>query len=258
VVVGLSLVVACIGNVWPAFDPWRAVFDTVEALTRRATRGRRIARGWTYPRALGVWPPGILLLGFAWIEIVSSQGSVPSRIAGFGLAWPVLTLLPPGMVAFVIAMPATVLLDGANTLLIAARAELAQMLGVLDRLVPPWRPAAAASRVGAGRDRLPPARREDRRLRHPRARGRGGRQPVRADRPGRWAVDKRYWTTTARARWGRRECRAASLAFRDSVAPGGMSATGSYRPAVRGDLLSARVTHDRLLVGQLAATRVRL
>lgn len=63
--VGLSLVVACIGNVWPAVDPWRAVFDTVDALARRATRGRGIARGWTYPRALGVWPAAILLLGFA-------------------------------------------------------------------------------------------------------------------------------------------------------------------------------------------------
>jgi hypothetical protein len=164
--VGLSLVVACLGNVWPAFDPWRAVFDTVDALARRATRGRGIARGWAYPRALGVWPAAILLLGFTWIEIVSPQAPVPSRIAGFGLAWSVLTLLgmlcfgraawqenadvfavhfttlgrfapigpgpdgrtlvvrppgrglvepvavPPGMVAFVIAMLATVLFDG--------------------------------------------------------------------------------------------------------------------------------------------------
>jgi hypothetical protein len=96
--VGLSLVVACLGNVWPAFDPWRAVFDTVDALARRATRGRSIARGWAYPRALGVWPAAILLLGFTWIEIVSPQASVPSRIAGFGLAWSVLTLL--GMMCF--------------------------------------------------------------------------------------------------------------------------------------------------------------
>ena len=96
--VGLSLVVACIGNVWPVFDPWRAIFDTADALARRATRGRGIARGWTYPRALGVWPAAMLLLGFAWIEIISPHASVPSRIAGFGLAWSVLTLL--GMVCF--------------------------------------------------------------------------------------------------------------------------------------------------------------
>jgi hypothetical protein len=135
-------------------------------LARRATRGRGIAGGWAYPRALGVWPAAILLLGFTWIEIVSPQAPVPSRIAGFGLAWSVLTLLgmlcfgraawqenadvfavhfttlgrfapigpgpdgrtlvvrppgrglvepvavPPGMVAFVIAMLATVLFDG--------------------------------------------------------------------------------------------------------------------------------------------------
>ena len=165
--VGLSLVVACIGNVWPALDPWRAVFDTVDALARRASRGRRgITRGWAYPRALGVWPAVVLLLGFAWIQIVLPQASVPSRIAAFGLGWSVLTLLgmlcfgrsawqenadvfavhfatlgrfaptgpgpdgrslvlrppgrglvepfalPPGMVAFVIAMLATVLFDG--------------------------------------------------------------------------------------------------------------------------------------------------
>jgi hypothetical protein len=29
-------------------------------LARRATRGRGIAGGWAYPRALGVWPAAIL------------------------------------------------------------------------------------------------------------------------------------------------------------------------------------------------------
>jgi hypothetical protein len=257
--VGLSLVVARIGNVWPAFDPWHAVFDTVEALARRATRGRRIARGWTYPRALGVWPPGMLLLGFAWIEIVSSQASVPSRIAGFGLAWPVLTLLPPGMVAFVIAMLATVLFDGAATLLTAARAELAQMLGVLDRLVPAWRPAAGASRVGAGGDRLPPARREDRRLRHPRCAWSrrattGSRRSTRA-LGGRQAVPGRRRPAPAGG--------AASVRrpVSPSATPSRQAASlplGRIAPLSGVDLLSARVAHDRLHVAQLAATLVCL
>ena len=96
--VGLSLVVACIGNIWPALDPWRTLFETMDALARRVRKTGGIALGWTYPQALGAWPAVILLLMFAWLEVVYLQASVPSRIAYMLLAWSALTLL--GMVCF--------------------------------------------------------------------------------------------------------------------------------------------------------------
>ncbi len=94
--VGLSLVVACIGNIWPVIDPWRTLFETVDALVHRVRKTGGIALGWTYPQALGAWPAVILLLMFAWLEVVYLQASVPSRIAYMMLAWSALTLL--GMV----------------------------------------------------------------------------------------------------------------------------------------------------------------
>jgi hypothetical protein len=96
--VGLSLVVALVGNAWPALDPWRTLFDGAEALARRATGGRGISLGWAYPRGLGMWPAVAFLLAFAWCELVYTHAAVPRRIACLALAWSVLTLA--GMACF--------------------------------------------------------------------------------------------------------------------------------------------------------------
>jgi hypothetical protein len=96
--VGLSLVAACIGNIWPMLDPWRTLFETMDALVHRVRKTDGIALGWTYPQALGAWPAVILLLIFAWLEVVYLQASVPSRIAYMLLVWTALTII--GMVCF--------------------------------------------------------------------------------------------------------------------------------------------------------------
>jgi hypothetical protein len=96
--VGLSLVAACVGNIWPALDPWRALFEMMDALARRWRKTGGISLGWTYPRALGKWPAVVLLLSIAWFEVVYPQAAVPYRIACAALAWSGLTLL--GMVCF--------------------------------------------------------------------------------------------------------------------------------------------------------------
>src|SRR3954465_10113146 len=43
---GLTVVVACIGNVWPAIDPWRTLFDALDAAARLLGRARGAALGW--------------------------------------------------------------------------------------------------------------------------------------------------------------------------------------------------------------------
>lgn len=96
--VGLSLSVAAIGNVWPAFDPWRTLFDLGDALARRGGRTQGLAFNWYYPPALGVWPAAFLLLLFAWFEVIYLKASIPPHIATVGLSWTAFTLV--GMLLF--------------------------------------------------------------------------------------------------------------------------------------------------------------
>ena len=88
----MSLVVACIGNVWTALDPWRAIFDTANALARRCGAPNGIALGWNYPAGWSAWPAVALLLVLAWLEMIYLQASVPSRIALMLLVWSIVTL----------------------------------------------------------------------------------------------------------------------------------------------------------------------
>ena len=96
--VGLSLVVACIGNVWPALDPWRTLFELVDAAARRLGLKRGITLGLPYPPALDAWPAVLLLLAIAWFELVYPQAAVPYRLASMLLCWSALTLT--GMICF--------------------------------------------------------------------------------------------------------------------------------------------------------------
>jgi hypothetical protein len=96
--VGLSLVVACIGNIWPLLDPWAAMFDAADAAARRLGRREGISLGWQWPTTLGVWPAVPLLLAWSWLEIVYPIGAVPHRLGVAAVAWSVLTLA--GMICF--------------------------------------------------------------------------------------------------------------------------------------------------------------
>jgi hypothetical protein len=96
--VGLSLLAACIGDIWSLLDPWATLFDAADATARRMGHGRGIALAWQWPQALGVWPAVPLLLAWSWLEIVYPIAAVPHRIGIAALAWTVLTLA--GMVCF--------------------------------------------------------------------------------------------------------------------------------------------------------------
>jgi hypothetical protein len=96
--VGLSLFAAFVGNIWPALDPWRTLFDAVDAMARRLGRPGGIALGWRWPSALGVWPAVVLLLLWGWLEVVYPIAAVPLRLGHFALAWSAVTLC--GMLCF--------------------------------------------------------------------------------------------------------------------------------------------------------------
>jgi hypothetical protein len=96
--VGLPLVVVCVGNIWSAFDPWRAVFEWADNAARRLGCANGISLNLAYPSWLAAWPAVFLLLLFVWIEVIYPHASVPSQIATMALAWSAVTLL--GMMCF--------------------------------------------------------------------------------------------------------------------------------------------------------------
>jgi hypothetical protein len=90
--IGLSLVCACIGNLWPVLDPWRRLYGLADALVRGLGRDRGLALGWNYPAAIGAWPAVALLLALAWFEVVYAQAALPHRLAWALLGWSALSL----------------------------------------------------------------------------------------------------------------------------------------------------------------------
>lgn len=94
---GVCFFVSILGNIWPALNPWTAVFDAVRFV---AGKPGISAKGplRVYPSSLGVWPSVLLFVVFAWLEIVSSAGEHPGTLACLILAYSVLTLC--GMVIF--------------------------------------------------------------------------------------------------------------------------------------------------------------
>jgi hypothetical protein len=96
--VGLSLVAACVCDLWPLLDPWATLFDAADGAPRRLGLRRGIALDWHWPAALGMWPAAALLLAWSWLEVVYPLAAVPARIGWAAVAWSVLTLT--GMVCF--------------------------------------------------------------------------------------------------------------------------------------------------------------
>ena len=96
--VGLSLLVACIGDIWLLLDPWATLFDAIDAVARRLGWRDGISLDWHWPAGLGVWPAVPMLLAWSWFEIVYPIGAVPHRLGVVAVAWTVANLA--GMVCF--------------------------------------------------------------------------------------------------------------------------------------------------------------
>ena len=96
--VGLAHVSAFVGDLWSLINPWRTIYQGAQALCRRITAGRALRPRLHYPDALGVWPAVVLLLAFAWIELVHPAAAVPATIACLAAGYSVLTWL--GMALF--------------------------------------------------------------------------------------------------------------------------------------------------------------
>jgi hypothetical protein len=78
---GGVLVSVLLGNVYRAFNPWRAI-ARVAAFALDRTLGRRQSPPFSYPRRLGRWPAAAGLVAFVWIELISgvNRSGVTPRV----------------------------------------------------------------------------------------------------------------------------------------------------------------------------------
>lgn len=89
--VGLAYLSALAGDLWALINPWGTTFSWMEALYQRAFKGYELARNFPYPEALGVWPATVLLLMFAWLELVFPGAAVPANIATMLVVYTLIT-----------------------------------------------------------------------------------------------------------------------------------------------------------------------
>ena len=97
--VGLTFAHAVLGNVWPLLNPWTAFARLVRRIVfGRSDRGSGDAGVLAWPEALGDWPAVVLLLFFAWFELVFPAPRDPAILAFAAAGYSVFTVA--GMVLF--------------------------------------------------------------------------------------------------------------------------------------------------------------
>jgi hypothetical protein len=89
--VGFAFVAAFVGDIWQLVNPWRTVFDGVQWLARALGADGAPRPYLTYPERLGTWPACLLLLAFAWTELIYLNAASPFHIAALAIAYSALT-----------------------------------------------------------------------------------------------------------------------------------------------------------------------
>jgi hypothetical protein len=69
-----------LGDVFRAFNPWRAIGRSVACVAKTAVRGE-LPAALSYPEKLGRWPAAAGIFAFAAIELVASNGDRPENLA---------------------------------------------------------------------------------------------------------------------------------------------------------------------------------
>src|SRR5262245_21538434 len=85
--VGLVFGSLLFGDIFRAFNPWRAIGRATGAVL-----GRRAPTPRPYPEKLGRYPAALVLLLFTWIELVGHWETVPSQLVSAVLGYTVVTL----------------------------------------------------------------------------------------------------------------------------------------------------------------------
>jgi hypothetical protein len=80
------------GDVFRAFNPWRAVGRTVAWIATKAGGGP-LPAPFAYPEWLGRWPAVAGMVAFGWMELAANSGEQPQTIATAALIYSALTWL---------------------------------------------------------------------------------------------------------------------------------------------------------------------
>jgi len=94
--VGLPVLSLLFGDVFAAFNPWRATARALGWVARRLGGGRRPLARRAYPPWLGRWPAAATIVGFAWLELIYVEKDRPSVLAALAVAYAVIQWLGMG------------------------------------------------------------------------------------------------------------------------------------------------------------------
>lgn len=81
-----------LGDVFKAFNPWRAIGRAAATIALKVT-GKALPAPIAYPAAVGRWPAAAGILAFAWVELVYSGRGDPSNLAVLALAYAAIQLI---------------------------------------------------------------------------------------------------------------------------------------------------------------------
>ena len=90
--VGLAVLSLFFGDLFHAFNPWRALARGAGALAARVRPGG-LPEPMPYPALLGRWPAVLGILAFVWIELVWPDRGDPSKLALLALAYAAVQLV---------------------------------------------------------------------------------------------------------------------------------------------------------------------
>ena len=79
--VGLVPLSVLFGDVFRAFNPWRAIGRGLGVDRALAWRAADLPAPLRYPERLGNWPAAVGMFAFATLELVYSEGSKPETVA---------------------------------------------------------------------------------------------------------------------------------------------------------------------------------
>ncbi len=96
--VGLSFAVIILGNIWPLLDPWRSLFELLNAGAKMLGRRNGIALNWPWPARIGRWPATVLLLVWCGLEVIYPIAMSPLKLGCLAVVWSVINVT--GMVCF--------------------------------------------------------------------------------------------------------------------------------------------------------------
>jgi hypothetical protein len=91
--VAIPFATLLLGDIFAAFNPWRATARGVAWLYARARRGAEPPAPMAYPAWLGRWPAALGILAFAWVELVYVNKDDPSQLATMALLYAAIQLV---------------------------------------------------------------------------------------------------------------------------------------------------------------------